>query len=52
MPPSPAAVTPTPTTRLDQWGWSIGFHPASRRGLRASGTAKDFDMARGAFETA
>src|SRR5215471_696618 len=39
-------------TNVDQWGWTIGFHPASLRGLRASGTAKGFDMARGAFETA
>jgi hypothetical protein len=36
----------------DQWGWSCGFYPASHRGLRARGTAKSFDMARGAFETA
>ena len=39
-------------TNVDQWGWTIGFYPASHRGLRASGTAKSFDMARGAFETA
>jgi hypothetical protein len=29
----------------DQWGWSVGFYPASDRGLRASG-AKTFDAAR------
>ena len=39
-------------TNVDQWGWTIGFYPASHRGLRASGTARSFDMARGAFETA
>src|SRR5262245_47295483 len=39
-------------TNVDQWGWTIGFHPASHRGLRANGTAKDFEMARGAFEIA
>jgi hypothetical protein len=37
---------------VDQWDWSIGFYPVSHRGLRANGTAKDFDMARGAFEIA
>jgi hypothetical protein len=36
----------------DQWGWSVGFHPASDRGLRATGTAKSFDAARAAFDTA
>src|SRR5262245_36316589 len=39
-------------TNVDQWGWTIGFHPASHRGLRANGSAKDFEMARGAFEIA
>jgi hypothetical protein len=39
-------------TNVDQWGWAIGSYPTSHRGLRASGTAKSFDMARGAFETA
>ena len=24
----------------DQWDWSVGFYPASNRGLRASGPAK------------
>src|SRR6516164_7875010 len=24
-------------TNVDQWGWTIGFYPASHRGLRASG---------------
>jgi hypothetical protein len=33
----------------DQWGWSVGFYPASDRGLRASGTAKTFDAARAAI---
>src|ERR1700751_3383245 len=36
----------------DQWGWSVGFDPASHRGLRASGTAKSFDAAREAFDVA
>ena len=36
----------------DQWGWSIGFYPASDRGLRASATAKTFDAARAAFDMA
>jgi hypothetical protein len=36
----------------DQWGWSVGFQPASDRGLRASGTAKSFDAARAAFDVA
>src|ERR1700739_1744987 len=36
----------------DQWGWSVGFLPASERGLRASGTAKSFDAARAAFDMA
>jgi hypothetical protein len=36
----------------DQWGWSVGFDPASHRGLRASGTAKSFDAARAAFDVA
>jgi hypothetical protein len=36
----------------DQWGWSIGFYPASDRGLRASATAKSFDAARAAFDMA
>src|SRR6201993_5595882 len=36
----------------DQWGWSVGFYPASDRGLRASATAKSFDAARAAFDTA
>ena len=39
-------------TNVDQWGWTIGFYPVSHRGLRASGTARSLDMARGAFETA
>ena len=38
-------------TNVDQWGWAIGFYPVSHRGLRASGTARSLDMARGAFET-
>jgi hypothetical protein len=29
----------------DQWGWSVGFYPASDRGPRASATAKSFDPA-------
>jgi hypothetical protein len=37
---------------VEQWSWSCGFYPASHRGLRASGTAKSFVMARGPFETA
>jgi hypothetical protein len=37
---------------VDQWDWFIGFYPISHGGLRASGTAKSFDMARGAFEIA
>ena len=36
----------------DQWGWAVGFYPASRRGVRASGTAKSFDAARATFEAA
>ena len=36
----------------DQWGWSVGFSPAADRGLRASGTAKSFEQARAAFDTA
>jgi hypothetical protein len=36
----------------DQWGWSVGFYPASDRGLRSSATAKSFDAARAAFDTA
>ena len=36
----------------DQWGWSVGFYPASDRGLRASGTAKTFDAARAIFDMA
>jgi hypothetical protein len=39
-------------TDKDQWGWSVGFYPASDRGLRASGTAKSFDAARAAFDMA
>jgi len=35
-----------------QWGWSVGFDPASHRDLRASGTAKSFDAARAAFDVA
>jgi hypothetical protein len=35
-------------TNVDQWGWTIGFYPASHCGLRASGTARSFDMARAA----
>jgi hypothetical protein len=30
----------------DQWGWVVGFYPASHRGVRASGTAKSFDATR------
>jgi hypothetical protein len=36
----------------DQWGWSVGFSPASDRGLPASGTTKSFDAARAVFDTA
>jgi hypothetical protein len=36
----------------DQWGWNVGFYPASDRGLRASGTAKTFDAARAIFDMA
>jgi len=36
----------------DQWGWAVGFYPASYRGVRASGTARSFDAARAAFEAA
>jgi hypothetical protein len=36
----------------DQWSWSVGFYPASDRGLRASGTAKTFDAARAIFDMA
>ena len=35
----------------DQWGWSVGFYPASDRGPRASG-AKTFDAARAIFDMA
>jgi len=45
-------MRPGVPTNVDQWGWTIGFYPASHRGLRASGTAKSLEMARGAFETA
>jgi hypothetical protein len=36
----------------DQWSWSVAFSPACDRGLRARGTAKSFDAARAAFDTA
>lgn len=36
----------------DQWGWNVGFYPASERGLHGSGTAKNFDKARATFEAA
>lgn len=39
-------------SEADQWSWRVGFHPASGRGLRASGIAKSFDAARAAFDTA
>ncbi|MBR1238174.1 hypothetical protein [Bradyrhizobium sp. AUGA SZCCT0182] len=37
---------------VDQWGWTCGFHPATQRGVFASGTAVDFETARLAFERA
>jgi hypothetical protein len=36
----------------DQWGWSVGFYPASDRGPRASATAKSFDPARAILDMA
>jgi hypothetical protein len=36
----------------DKWSWRLGFHPASGRGLRASGTVKSFEAARAAFDEA
>ncbi len=37
---------------VDHWAWACGVYPASHRGLRADGTAKNFDEARAAFEAA
>jgi hypothetical protein len=39
-------------SNVDRWGWSCGFYPASHRGMHAKGTAKSFEAARAAFETA
>jgi hypothetical protein len=37
---------------VDQWEWSCGFYPLSRRGISAGGTAATFDQARDAFAAA
>jgi hypothetical protein len=37
---------------VDQWEWSCGFYPLSRRGISAGGTAESFDHARDAFAAA
>jgi hypothetical protein len=37
---------------VDQWEWSCGFYPLSRRGISAGGTAQSFEQAREAFGAA
>ena len=37
---------------VDRWAWSCGFYPASRRGVRADGSARTFDDAHADFEEA
>jgi hypothetical protein len=39
-------------SNVHQWSWSCGFYPASHRGMHAKGTAKSFEAARAAVETA
>ena len=36
----------------DRWQWIISVYPASHRGIRDSGTARNFPEARAAFERA
>ena len=37
---------------VDRWAWSCAFYPASHRGVRAGGSARNFDDARADFEEA
>jgi hypothetical protein len=40
------------SVEVDQWGWTVGFHPVIERGLRAIGTAASFEKARADFAAA